>query len=285
MSDPASDFTHPFALAVLRYADETEGALSAHGYRKWRKQHHDRNIPSIAWAAPDRSGRYWSQWIEYLGLGHRAAATLTYMQRTYTADELRDRMIQITRRHDMDTITSHRWDALRATDPDAQPSSSVYRKIFGSWDSALGFAGLDPTGFARPTRGAADPARVATLLLALQRHCLSDMTPADYDRVAAWMPFEHTWPSAEHIVSIFGSWDEAMHAAGARPGGELHPAELWTRDEVRRVIHHARLMVGRATRGYPPLTESAYAAVRAASKVPLPTWRCLRDLCPARLAV
>jgi hypothetical protein len=108
-----------------------------------------------------------------------------------------------------------------------RPSANTITARFGTWNAALKAAGLTPrwngTEWTQPS-----------ILEGLRRYAAGNgRAPRSADRIG---PLSH-YPSPALVISRFGTWSAALHAAGLQPGGSVP----LTKDQIvsaLRAYHH-----------------------------------------------
>jgi hypothetical protein len=106
---------------------------------------------------------------------------------------------------------------------DPRPTDKAVVKCFGSWND-----GLAAAGFAPHRRDWSREEIVAALREFAQRHGKTPM-PGDWTRAS--LPGECAHPSWQAVVNHFGSWDEALRAAGFEPPPRP-PRRSWSATEI-----------------------------------------------------
>jgi len=170
----------------------------------------------------------------------------------------------------VDVLSSRTYDDYRLRSGEQLPSSSVIRKWLGSWEQAVIKAGLSA-----PQRAQVVRLQPAEAITAVQRACrlLGTREPeiSDYDRAVREFPDEDL-PSVQQILAVFPSWEAVVGAAEIDTSDEIHPQELWTVEEARRIVRRVERIVRK------PLTEETYEAVRARAAQPMPSWKAAQEL-------
>lgn len=152
------------------------------------------------------------------------AAGLIPPERSYTDGEL-IALLQSAEERLARSPTKRAFDAI-----DGYPRSGLYVRRFGSWEEALRSAGCE-TRKLRYT----DDELVGALCQAGDE--LGRVPTRDELDALKGYPGSHTY------VSRFGSWDDALRAAGYRP-----PKRGYTDDELLRALKRAAKRLGRTPR-------------------------------------
>lgn len=166
-------------------------------------------------------------------------------------------------------LSTHAYDEYRRMHDPSLPSSSLIRKRYRHWDRAVETAGLSAPQRAAPRRPTASEAMHALRRAAMRTH--GPLTPQEYSRMVAGSDEE--WPQLQQIMVLFPSWDAALRAADIEQADDLHPHELWTVEEARRMARSARALLGDVQ-----LTEASYERLRSSASRPMPSWKVLTEL-------
>jgi hypothetical protein len=101
--------------------------------------------------------------------------------------------------------------------PSYAPTSYTVARKFGSWPAGIEAAGLTPrTDWTRET-----------IIAAIRRWTEEHGSPP---LIRDWQPNGPDYaPSANPVIRLFGSWNEAIQAAGLNPYGWLAPGSVFGR--------------------------------------------------------
>jgi hypothetical protein len=130
----------------------------------------------------------------------------------------RDGITTAIQRHKAETgdlPTHNAWS--KADRPSYAPTSATVARAFGTWTAGIEAAGLAPRK--EWTR--------ETVIAAIQRYCTETGSPPI---MRDWQPIGPDYaPSANPVIRLFGSWNEAIQAAGLTPHGWLAPGTVFGR--------------------------------------------------------
>lgn len=112
----------------------------------------------------------------------------------------------------------------RAVDFKSSPSASTVQGLFGSWTAGLRAAGFEPL----PAKRKGPVWTQEKLIAALQSFA------REHGRPPAYSDFACSRPAGSTIIAAFGSWSEAMRAAGFEPRPQGGPQPRRKRHGRRR---------------------------------------------------
>lgn len=146
------------------------------------------------------------------------------------------------------------------------PSESLVRKKLGEWRWSLA---MEVCGLKAPDRSATAAPDPAQIVRALQlanrgRSLMEPMTQLDYNRFCDEHKEEHL-PELMQILDVYGTWEQALHAASIELEDDMHPSG-WTIYEARSALQLVHNFTGKA------VTRASYERTRAWGKREMPTF-------------